>query len=123
MDTMGSKLGHSCVVGPRTRVSGTLSGEQDLLVSGFVEGRVELAAELVLSSQGELHAELQVDRAALAGRVCGDIKVRERLVIEAGARVQGQITASSLVISPGALVFGEVVMEVELPAEAIALRG
>lgn len=84
---------------------------------------MELAGELVVAAQGELCAQLQVERAAVAGRVQGDILARDELVIEAGATVRGRIKTPSLAIDPGAAVFGEIEMDVELPPEAIALRG
>lgn len=98
-----------------------MSGRQDVLVQGFFEGWVHLDAELVVAPQGSLQAKLRVDRAAIAGQVCGEINAREHLVIESGAEVKGRIIAPSLVIDPGARVFGEVVMDVELPAELDAL--
>lgn len=121
--TMASAEDHGCVVGPNTRVSGRLSGEQDVYVQGFVEGKIDLRGELVVGPQGELLAQLNVDRASVAGQIRGEIKARECLVIQAGAQVQGRISAPSLVIGAGALVFGEVDMPVELPAGLDELLG
>lgn len=120
---MASGGNHACVVGPKTRVSGALSGRQDVLVQGFVEGSIELHGELVVSPEGELLAKLDVDRVLVAGQICGEIYARERLVIEAGARVEGKISAASLVIGAGALVFGEVEMFVDLPRNLDEILG
>lgn len=116
-----SSSGHACVLGPKTRVSGILSGRQDMIVRGFVEGRILLRGELFVAPQGTLRAKLDVDRAVVAGEVEGEIEAKEHLKIESGAQVRGRLTAPSLAIDPGALVFGEVLMEVELPAELDAL--
>lgn len=120
---MASKIADGCVVGPKARVSGTLSGGQDLLVQGIVEGQINLSAQLVVGPSGSLQAKLRVDRAEVAGEVNGDIDAREHLVIRAGARVQGRISAPSLVIAPGAWVCGDVVMKVQLPEQMELLVG
>lgn len=112
---MASRSSHSCVVGSGTRVSGTLSGSEDLLVLGRVEGSVNLQAELTIAAEAEVEANLEVDRAVVNGQVVGDIAAKHSLVLERGSRVEGKVSAPNLVIAEGAEVFGHVDMDVELP--------
>lgn len=112
---MASRSSHPCVVGSGTRVSGTLSGAEDVLVLGRLEGNVSLSAELTIAQDGEVEANLSVDRVVVSGQVVGDIQARQSVVLERGARVEGKVSAPSLSIAEGAEVFGEVEMDVDLP--------
>lgn len=112
---VASRSSHPCVVGSGTRVSGTLSGSEDVLVLGRLEGSVSLGAELTVAADGEVEANLEVDRAVVSGQVVGDIAARQSLVLERGCRVEGKVSAPNLVIADGAEVFGHVEMQVDLP--------
>lgn len=117
---MSSRSTHTCVVGSGTRVSGTLSGEEDLLVVGRIEGSVSLQGELTVAQEGEIEANIEVDRAVISGSVSGDIAARESVVLESGSRVEGKVSAPSLIIAEGAEIEGRVDMQVDLPDGLLA---
>ena len=105
----------SCVIGPQTAVRGALSGEEDLVIEGRVEGSVSLAGHLVVAESGEVEADLEIESIAVLGRVRGDIVASRSITIERGAQVSGNVRAPRVIINDGAHFDGAVEMEVDLP--------
>jgi len=106
-----------CVIGPQTAVRGALSGQEDLVIEGRVEGSVSLAGHLVVAQSGEVEADLEIESIAVLGQVRGDIVASRSITIEKGAQVSGNVRAPRVIIHDGAHFDGAVEMEVDLPDE------
>lgn len=106
-------------VGPSITIKGDLSGEEDALIEGRVEGRVEIPAHhLTIGTHGVVVGHVLARHVTVLGRVEGDITVLERIEVSAGGRVDGDIRTPALVIREGAVFNGSVVMEAARPAAA-----
>lgn len=104
-----------CTLGPNITVRGTLTGEEDLLVEGRVEGSVSLAGHLIVAESGVLEADLDVRSIEVHGEVRGDIAASQSITIDKGAQVAGNVRAPRVIIHDGAHFAGAVEMDVELP--------
>jgi cytoskeletal protein CcmA (bactofilin family) len=93
-----------------------VSGNQDLVVEGRIEGRVSLENRLTVEESGSIEADLEVVDASFKGEVRGDVTASRSAVLHPTARVVGNIRAPRLVIEEGARFSGSVEMDVELPA-------
>jgi cytoskeletal protein CcmA (bactofilin family) len=107
----------ACVIGPQTAVRGSLSGDEDLVVEGRVEGSVALSGHLIVAESGEVEADLEIESIAVLGQVRGDIVASRSITIEKGAQVSGNVRAPRVIIHDGAHFDGAVEMDVELPDE------
>ena len=105
----------ACTLGPHITVRGTLTGEEDLLVEGRVEGSVALAGHLIVAESGVLEADLDVQSIEVHGEVRGDIVASESITIDKGAHVSGNVRAPRVIIHDGAQFQGAVEMDVDLP--------
>ncbi len=105
----------TCVLGPQIAVRGALSGEEDLVVEGRVEGSVSLAGHLVVASGGVIEADIEVASIEVHGEVRGDIVASRSITIERGAQVAGNVRAPRVMIHDGARFDGTVEMDVQLP--------
>jgi cytoskeletal protein CcmA (bactofilin family) len=105
-----------CLIGSKITIRGQVSGSQDLVVEGRIEGRVALENRLTVEESGSVEADLEVADAAVRGEVRGDMVVSRSAVLHPTARVVGNIRAPRLVIEEGARFSGSVDMDVELPA-------
>ena len=105
-----------CLIGSKIIIRGQVSGTQDLVVEGRIEGRVSLENRLTVEESGTIEADLEVVDASFKGEVRGDITASRSAVLHPTARVIGNIRAPKLVIEEGARFSGTVEMEVELPA-------
>ena len=105
-----------CLIGSKITIRGQVSGNQDLVVEGRIEGRVSLENRLTVEESGTIEADLEVVDASFKGEVRGDVTASRSAVLHPTARVIGNIRAPRLVIEEGARFSGSVEMEVELPA-------
>lgn len=105
----------ACVLGQQITVRGTLTGEEDLIVEGRIEGSVSLAGHLIVAQSGVLEADLDVQSIEVHGEVRGDIVASQSITIDKGANVTGNVRAPRVIIHDGAQFQGAVEMDVDLP--------
>ncbi len=106
----------TCFIGSKTTVRGQVSGKQDLVVEGRIEGHVGLDSQLIVEEGGAVEADVEATVATLRGEVRGPVTALRSLSVEATARVAGRLKAPSIAIADGAHFSGEIEMDVELPA-------
>lgn len=104
-----------CFIGSKTTVRGHVSGKQDLVVEGRLEGHVSVDSQLTVEEAGSVEADVEANVATVRGEVRGPIVAARSMVLEATARVAGKLSAPSIVIQDGAHFSGEIEMDVELP--------
>lgn len=107
-------------IGRGTVVRGNIRGDSDLDIHGRVEGSVVLGGDLLISESGLVRSDVTARRVTVRGAVLGNISATEALVLEAGARVVGDIGAPQVGIRPGALLRGNVSTEGPLPAGGLS---
>lgn len=97
-------------LGPKVRLAGELSGDEDVLFDGTVEGRVALAKSFRVGSHGKVHAEVSARVVVIGGTVVGDVVATERVEILPTGVLEGNIRAPKIVIAEGAKFKGSVDM-------------
>jgi cytoskeletal protein CcmA (bactofilin family) len=109
------------VIGPETRVSGELRGDEDVILRGRIEGRVQLTGAFSVEDGAIVQADVQARIVAIAGVVVGNVSASESVHLGPKARVIGDLTSPRIVIEAGAAYRGRVEMgDVELAAAAEA---
>ena len=98
-------------VGKSISLSGELTGSEDLVIEGKVEGRVELPNNgLTVGENGQVKAEIHAKTVIIVGRVIGNVSAGERVEIQATGVVEGDVRAPRLVVHEGAVLNGSVQM-------------
>jgi len=92
------------VIGADVVITGDLRATADLHIDGRVEGDISCTG-LVQGEASHIKGQIEASSARLAGHVEGAVKVGE-LVIEASARIIGDISYESISVAPGAQVDG-----------------
>lgn len=105
-----------CFIGSKTTVRGQVSGKQDLVVEGRVEGHISLDSQLTVEESGTVEADVETTIATIKGEVKGPVTATRSAILHASSKVAGTIKAPSIVIEDGARFSGEIEMDVELPA-------
>ncbi|HET6584579.1 MAG TPA: polymer-forming cytoskeletal protein [Nannocystaceae bacterium] len=98
------------VVGPGIRISGRVTGEEDLHVEGRIDGAIQLSDTLYVAHGGIVAAEVEAHNVVVSGVVVGNVTARDCVTLHAGAKLVGDITAPRLVIADGAAFKGNVRM-------------
>jgi cytoskeletal protein CcmA (bactofilin family) len=105
-----------CLIGSKVTVKGSISGNQELVVHGRVEGRVGLENRLTVEEDGSVQADIEVIEATVRGEVRGEVVASKVAFLHSTARVAGTLRAPRIVIEEGARFSGNIEMDVELPA-------
>jgi cytoskeletal protein CcmA (bactofilin family) len=96
--------GSFSVLGPDVAIEGHIMAAIDLHLEGRVEG--DVACKTLVQGPGSLiRGAVRVESARLAGTVDGSIEAGE-LVIQASARITGDVSYEKLTIEPGGQVNG-----------------
>lgn len=90
------------VMGPGTYYDGDLTFEGRVRVDGHFEGRLYTEDVLEVGTEGRIDGELDVARAIISGCINGKIRVREHLVLESTAVIDGHLDAAVVDLKPGA---------------------
>jgi cytoskeletal protein CcmA (bactofilin family) len=98
------------VIGPETRVSGELRGEENLLVRGRVDGKIQITETLTVEAGGIVQADVEARVVLVAGVLAGNVVASEIVRLTSKARVVGDLSAPRIVIEEGAAYRGRVEM-------------
>jgi cytoskeletal protein CcmA (bactofilin family) len=98
------------VIGARVRLVGYVSGDEDILVNGRVEGKIRVDRRVVVSAGAEVEGDVQAKSVVVGGRVHGQVLASERAELLPSGRVQGNVHAPRIVMAEGAQIQGRVVM-------------
>lgn len=102
----------TAVIGPKITFKGELSGEEDLLVEGKVEGTIELKNnQLTIGKQGVVKANVVAKSITIEGTIEGDLVAADRIAIKASSNVQGNVTADRVTLEDGAKFRGSIDMD------------
>ena len=98
-------------IGKTIIFKGELSGEEDLLIEGQVEGRISLPNnQLTIGASGRLMAEINAKSIIVTGQTAGNLTAGERVEVQATGVVEGDIRTPRLLIQEGATVNGTIEM-------------
>ena len=100
--TSGS-TGKSAVLGATIRIKGDISGDENLLIEGSVEGSVNLSShELTIGKTGKVHANIAARTIRIDGEVNGDISGKEKVLVSSTSNIKGTIVTPKMTLEEGA---------------------
>jgi cytoskeletal protein CcmA (bactofilin family) len=104
-ERVGNDLGKSVVI------KGELSGSEDLILHGQMEGSISLPAHtLTVGPQAEVKADITAKAVVVIGAVTGKVSAADRIEIRSSGSVTGDVTSPRLVIADGGSLRGKVEM-------------
>lgn len=75
------------------------------------DGEIIVKGDLLITENANIKANIATNCMDISGKVTGDIRCYEKLIIRAGAHVIGNILCSSIIIEEGAVFEGRTWME------------
>ena len=98
-----SASGKAAVLGATIKVKGDISGDENLLIEGQVDGSVMLANhELTIGKTGRLNADLTAKTIRIDGEVNGDITGKDKVVVSSTSHIKGNIVTPKMTLEEGA---------------------
>jgi cytoskeletal protein CcmA (bactofilin family) len=90
-------------IGPSINIRGDVTGDEDLIIQGRIEGTVVLKKHNVtVGSDGKVQASIFGCTVTVEGQVDGDVRGEEQVVLRRSARVQGNISSPRVTLEDGA---------------------
>ena len=100
------------VLGPSIKIKGSLSGEEDLLIEGHVEGEVAFKHHAVtVGKRGKVDADLYCKSIYVEGEVHGNLYGEELVVVRKSANVKGNAVAPRVSLEDGSQFHGAIDMQ------------
>lgn len=110
----------TAMIGESVKIQGDLSGKEDLIINGNVEGTVDFRESNVsVGEKGKVNANITARNITVAGELKGELRGSEQVSIKPSGRVTGDIRAPRVVLNDGCQFKGLVDMEDKpsVPAE------
>jgi cytoskeletal protein CcmA (bactofilin family) len=90
-------------LGSSLRVKGTITGTEDLLIDGSVEGLIQLdERKLTVGTTAKLTADINARDVVVYGYVKGNVRATGRIEIKKNGSVIGNLTTAQILIEDGA---------------------
>jgi len=101
--------GANAVIGSSIIIKGELFGDEELVIEGRVEGKINIKNRLVIGQKGSVEADIEAKSVVINGRVNGNV-LAQRVEIVASGSLEGNIKAPKISIADGAHFKGSVDM-------------
>lgn len=99
-------------IGPSISIHGDVTGEEDLLIQGRIEGKIDLKQHNVtVGPNGKVKADIYGRTVTIEGEVEGSLFGGEQIVLRHSARVRGNVTSPRVTLEDGAVFKGSIDME------------
>lgn len=98
--------GPATLISEGCRISGTIEGGGDFMISGEVHGDCDLDGTVTLAPKGFWKGTLKAGAVIVAGRIEGDVVSPGRIEISDTARIKGTVTGAAIAVAEGAVVQG-----------------
>jgi len=104
--------GRAAVIGPRIKIKGDVTGEENLIIEGQIDGSVKLKQYRVdVGPSGTVNADIDAKVVKVDGTVKGDIEAAEMATISRTGNVRGNIKAPRMTLEDGAKFKGSIDMD------------
>ena len=106
-------------LGSSLRVKGDISGTEDLLIDGLVEGLIQLEGrKLTVGSKAKVMADINARDVVVYGYVKGNVRAKGRVEIKKDGSVIGNLTTAQIMIEDGADFKGSIEIDRSAAEEA-----
>jgi cytoskeletal protein CcmA (bactofilin family) len=107
------------IVGPGMAFAGEIASCDRLIVEGSIDATLPKCQHVIIAETGLFTGHASTENADVHGRFEGELVVRKRLLIRAGAHVSGEITYGEIEIESGGAISGTI--EVAEAAKPISM--
>ena len=108
---MGDKAGMANI-GKSISIKGDVLGDEDTVIEGRVEGRIELKHHhLTIGANGDVQGEVAAKQITIVGRVAGNVVATERIELRDSGRIEGDLTTPRLLVQEGSQMNGKISMK------------
>lgn len=89
------------VIGEGSVFEGTMEITGNLRVDGTFKGKLRISENLIVGKRGTVEAEVNTRTALVGGTIRGNLSASEKIALQSGSRLEGEMVTSKLVIEEG----------------------
>lgn len=107
----GMQAGGRAWIGPTVSIKGNLTSEEDLLMEGRLEGKIEIRQHsITVGKKGQIKADIYGKVITVEGKVEGNLYGEEQLIVRQSGTVRGNIIAPRVILEDGSNFKGSIDM-------------
>lgn len=106
MFSKNHNAGITTIIGKGTEVNGGFSSPGNVRIEGIVRGDIMITGSLILGPEGRIFGDVAANSMVIGGQVKGDLTAIDKIEILGGAKVQGDIATSRILIDEQAVFQG-----------------
>ena len=108
------ELRERAIIGPTINIRGEIAGEEDLIIQGRIEGKIDLQKnDVTVAGNGCVVADVYAKVINIEGEVQGNLYGKERIILSGSGVVCGDITAPLVNLQEGSEFRGTIDMDTE----------
>jgi cytoskeletal protein CcmA (bactofilin family) len=101
------QAGQTSIIAQGCKFEGTIEIRGALRIEGEFKGVIATPESLVVGKTGVVHASVKVKNAIVGGQFFGDIVAENKIELQSGSHLEGDITTKRLVIDEGVFFEGK----------------
>ena len=106
------QLEERTIIRPSISIKGTLSGKEDVIIQGRVEGKIDLKKNnITVDKSGSIKGDIYGKSITIEGEVEGNLFGEKRIVLQPSGVVRGDMRAPAINLEEGAKFKGNIAME------------
>jgi len=106
------QLKERAIIGPSISIKGTLSGKEDLIIQGRVEGKIDLKKNnITVDKSGRIKGDIYGKSITIEGEVEGNLFGEKKIVLQPSGVVRGDMRSPAVHLEEGAKFKGNIDME------------
>lgn len=99
-------------IGSTIHIKGDVTGDEDLIIHGRVEGQINLKDHnVIIGSNGKVKANIHARQIVVEGELHGDMNGEEKVIIRETGNVLGNVVSPRVTLEDGAMFKGSIEME------------
>jgi len=101
------------LLGKSLRVKGNISSDEEILIEGVVEGKINIKHNVIIGKNGKVNADIHAKDIIIKGSVTGNVFAEEKVEIFPGGILNGDIISEKVVLAEGSKFKGNIDMSVK----------
>ena len=93
--------GQTSIIAQGCKFEGSISVKGTLRIEGEFKGDIAMPESLVVGKTGEVNASVKVKNAIIGGKFYGNIEAENKIELQSGSHLEGDIKTKRLVIDEG----------------------
>lgn len=102
------------IISEGTKLKGNINSSSDIRISGTVDGEAISKGKIIVTENGSVLGNISFVDADVAGKIEGDVRVSNKLVLRQTAVIDGNIYTKTIIVEEGAQINGAVKMGADI---------